>query len=291
MKRLFILVLLYSLMSCETQTKKQHIVIDPGNNNLLSKFEIDTNYQYSSIDAISAYFSKKLDELNLAKKEMKDGVFDSVYKDYGYKLSVCRIKYLEGNEKVMNNFRHLIYLTQDSRFGKERLQFLFDSYPEEIKKTPIGIQVFKNLNSKVNTIEKSKIKLLFEHEFKSAKGEAFKLGEIKKDYILIDFWASWCGPCIVVNRELVKLYPSMDTSVVGIVGISLDKDINKWINSISREKYLWTNVTDFKGWDSPVVKLLSINGIPLRLLIDKNLNLIKFNPSISYLRDKFVLQE
>ncbi len=289
MRWLLLLLFLVAAIShdSDAQTRQERSSGISGGANKFDKLKVDTNYRFTSMDSVGAYFSERLKELKRLNVTGGGIDVDSVYQDYGFKLNLCRVKYLESNAKEMRNFRHLLYLTQDMRLGQARLQGLFDAYPEAIRKSSLGEQVLRNLHRMENTVDKSKIAQLLAYEFKSVKGSAFKIGETRKPYILIDFWASWCGPCIVENRELRELYDAMDTSLLCVVGVSLDVNAGKWKNAIAREGYRWTNVADLKGWESPIAKLLPINGIPLKLLVDKDFNLLKYNPDIPYLKKKF----
>ena len=87
---------------------------------------------------------------------------------------------------------------------------------------------------------------------------------------MIDFWASWCGPCRQSNPEMVKIYQKFHPKGFEVLGVSLDKDMESWKKAIQEDKLTWTHVSDLKYWESEVVSIYNIGGIPMTLLIDKN---------------------
>ncbi len=104
------------------------------------------------------------------------------------------------------------------------------------------------------------------------------LSSLKGKVVLIDFWASWCGPCRAENPNVVKAYNKYKSKGFDIYSVSLDKDKDKWIAAIQKDNLTWTNhVCDFKFWQSPVVKLYNFTGIPYNVLIDKKGNIIAKN--------------
>jgi len=104
------------------------------------------------------------------------------------------------------------------------------------------------------------------------------LSSLKGKVILIDFWASWCGPCRAENPTVVKAYNKYKSKGFDIYSVSLDKDMEKWKGAIRADGLTWTNhVCDFKFWQSPVVALYNFNSIPTNVLIDKEGKIIAKN--------------
>ncbi|MDR2563935.1 MAG: AhpC/TSA family protein [Prevotellaceae bacterium] len=91
----------------------------------------------------------------------------------------------------------------------------------------------------------------------------------KGKYVLLDFWASWCGPCRQENPNVVKAYAKFKDKGFEIVGISLDKEKDKWIAGIKEDKITWPQMSDLKQWQSEAVEKYGIQGIPFTVLLDK----------------------
>ena len=109
-------------------------------------------------------------------------------------------------------------------------------------------------------------------------GKILKLSELKGKVVLVDFWASWCGPCRAENPNVVKMYEKFKDKGFTIYSVSLDEDATKWKEAIVKDKLTWTNhVSDFKGWKSSVVANFGIEGIPYTVLLNKEGKIIGKN--------------
>lgn len=96
----------------------------------------------------------------------------------------------------------------------------------------------------------------------------------KHDMTVIDFWASWCGPCRNEMPTMVKLRQSYNEKQLGIIGVSLDTDYNKWTAAFDEMQMNWPQFSELKGWDSYIVQKLGINSIPYTIIVDKNRNIL-----------------
>ena len=103
----------------------------------------------------------------------------------------------------------------------------------------------------------------------------------KTDYVLIDFWASWCGPCIRSFPELTEFYNKNKGKRFEILGVSFDKEEENWKAAIKKHNLTWKHVSDLKFWESEAGQLYAVNSIPCTILIDKNGIIIGRNMSLN----------
>lgn len=108
----------------------------------------------------------------------------------------------------------------------------------------------------------------------AVNGDTLRLSNLKGKVVLLDFWASWCGPCRASNKDLVKLYSKYKSKGFEIYGISLDEDMVKWKKAIQKDKISWLQVNDNGGWDAQTAIKWRINEIPTSYLIDKDGKLV-----------------
>jgi peroxiredoxin len=109
------------------------------------------------------------------------------------------------------------------------------------------------------------------------EGEEVKLSDFRGKVTLVDFWASWCGPCRRENPNVVKLYNKYKDQGFDILGVSLDRDQKRWTDAIDKDGLEWTHVSDLKGWKNEVAKLYGVSSIPHTILLDEEGRIIQRN--------------
>jgi peroxiredoxin len=109
-----------------------------------------------------------------------------------------------------------------------------------------------------------------EIKLKSVNGELLSLQSLNGKVVILDFWASWCGPCKSTNKELSKIYKKYKAKGLEIFSVSVDTDSIKWKKAIIDQKLTWMQVIDPGGWTSPTANKWGIEALPTTFLIDKN---------------------
>jgi peroxiredoxin len=105
-------------------------------------------------------------------------------------------------------------------------------------------------------------------------GKEVSISSFRGKFVLIDFWASWCGPCRDENPNVVKAFNQYKNKNFTILGVSLDKDKPNWLKAIKEDNLAWTHVSDLAFWNSKSVEIFRFEGIPFNLLVDPEGNVI-----------------
>lgn len=105
---------------------------------------------------------------------------------------------------------------------------------------------------------------------KTPQGNMLSLSSLKGKVVLIDFWASWCRPCMAAMPEVTAIYEKFKDRGFTVYGVSLDRDSTSWANTINYQKLNWLHVSDIQGWGNAGAKAYNVHGIPATFLIDQH---------------------
>lgn len=163
---------------------------------------------------------------------------------------------------------------------------LFNLLPQQIKSSPDGHRMQALIRFAKLTPVGAAAPDFTESD---PEGGSVSLSDFKGKYVLINFWASWCGPCRAQNPTLVKLYNQYHAKGLEIINVSLDKPGEKqdWTDAITEDKLTWPQVSDLRFWNNQVAKQYGVVALPQNVLVDDNGKIIAKNLTIEKMTSKF----
>ena len=159
-------------------------------------------------------------------------------------------------------------------WGREFTKESYERFSGDIKKSEYGNRIsnYITLNRDVEIGDQYSNVVM-----NDKNGNPKELSKLLGEVTLLEFWASWCGPCRKENPDLVKIYEKYKTKGFQIVAISLDKDKEKWQSAIEKDGLSWSNFCDFEVWESKAALMYGVYAVPENFLIDKNGKIVARN--------------
>ena len=166
---------------------------------------------------------------------------------------------------LLENFLLRQYLTP------EEVKTYFEGLNKEVSESKSGKKIKEILDS-MNAVVIGNPAPNFSAP--SPDGKTISLKESLGKVTIIDFWASWCGPCRVENPNVVALYNEFHPQGLNIIGVSLDKDATKWKDAIAKDGLVWSHVSNLKFWEDPIAKQYNVQSIPATFILDEKGNIV-----------------
>ncbi len=188
-------------------------------------------------------------------------------------------RFVEGNEKLISFAKDLAgknpvnpvsafiavnFMNDPAKM--DELKALYEKFSPAVKGSYYGKQIGEALEAAAKT---SVGALAPDFAQPDVEGNSFQLSSLRGKVVLVDFWASWCGPCRIENPNVVAAYNKYKDKGFDILGVSLDQSSDDWKKAIEADKLAWHHVGDMKGWNNDAVQLYGIKAIPASFLLDK----------------------
>ena len=177
----------------------------------------------------------------------------------------------KGNEFIQNNNNivaaSLIYARLFTLNKNKMLRGKYELLGDSARNTTLGNILTKYVE---NEVDLRKGALFPDFTLQTPQGEPVSLYSVKAKVKIIDFWASWCGPCRAENPHVKELYEKYHDAGLEVISVSLDDKKDKWLKAIEQDGLPWIHVSDLQAWGNPLVKMLGIQGIPYLIVLDKD---------------------
>lgn len=178
-------------------------------------------------------------------------------------VAAVKTQITENSTSYVSAFLANVYFGNSDNL--EELKEMFNSLDKSLE----GYSYYDEIKAKFETVDQVSIgKVAPDFTLNTPDGKPVSLSSFRGKYMLLDFWASWCGPCRRENPNVVAMYAKFGGDKFDILGISLDKTKKDWVKAIADDKLTWNHVSDLKHWKSEAAALYGVKGIPHTVLID-----------------------
>lgn len=169
------------------------------------------------------------------------------------------------NDKAFAAFT-AFYQFQVNQYPMDSMKYYLDNFTGDAKSSVY----FSHLDTLYRTLKNVAISSPAPaFSMPDVDGKEVNLEDFKGKYVLLDFWASWCAPCRAANPGFVEAYNEINNPMFEIVGISVDKDKEKWLKAVTDDELPWINLSHTKGWGA-VSKMYAVKSVPQNFLLDPN---------------------
>lgn len=240
------------------------------NNDLYAKYNLENKDIFEK--------AKKINEENAAilskapsndEEKAKGQAVVEQFMKLQEEMNTRSLKFIKANPNTFVS----ILLTENLYFkGKmtdDEAKKVIDGLDTNLQKTRNAKSISDMIKMNESKKKKTSDKSAPDFKAKTPDGKIVSLKESLGKVTIIDFWASWCGPCRKENPNVVALYNELHSKGLNIIGVSLDEDASKWKEAIAKDKLTWTHVSNLKGWKDPIAQMYNVDQIPSTFILDE----------------------
>jgi peroxiredoxin len=208
----------------------------------------------------------KMQEAMKTRDTATIGSLRNQFKALNEEMAANTNKYIESHPKAF-----ISALLIENMFGApnadtKKLEGYYKNLDPELKKTKVGKSIEKKL-SELKSVGVGRKAPNFSAP--DVNGKNISLNESVGRVTIIDFWASWCGPCRAESPNMVALYNEFHGKGLNIIGVSLDKTADDWKTAIAKDKLSWTQISNLKYWDDPIAAQYGVKAIPATFILNE----------------------
>ena len=223
---------------------------------------------------------KSIESFIISSKSKEDNFFREYSQDDFFDRKIGMDIMMNYPDNIVSVFT-AYYQFQIHNISQDTMSLIINNF-SSYSKNSIYFDYLKSLYEKITSIKEGVLAPNFTS--KDIDGKQYSLYDFRGKYVYIDFWASWCAPCIEKFPEMKKIYNSRDKSKFEILGVSVDVSRDSWIKSIEKNKLSWINISNTKGWDE-ISDSYGVKAVPQNFLVDPNGTIIKKNIELNDLKE------
>lgn len=224
---------------------------------------------YKKVESLQNTFAEKQSDPNI------ENIRIDLEKQYqqAIEAQVADLKaFTEQNDDALVDLYAVSYLNVDENY--DFIKSVIEQNKDKVAESDYTQEYFDKFNAYASVAVGA---MAPDINLSTPEGKQISLSSLKGKVVLIDFWASWCGPCRKENPNVVKIYNQYKSKGFEIYGVSLDRNKEDWVKAINDDKLTWIHVSDLKFWESEAAALYKVEAIPATFIVDREGKIVAKN--------------